>query len=57
MHIRTVILDWCKYGHCKTEAREIDCPCDREVNAMLIASAQFPEHNGYLAMQILWVTA
>ena len=32
-----------KCGHCKNEAREIDCLCCREVDAMLIASAKIPE--------------
>ena len=31
-------LDWCKCGHCKNEAREIDGLCCREVNAMFVAS-------------------
>ena len=29
-----------KWGHCKNEAREIDCLCCSEVDAMLIASAK-----------------
>ena len=33
-----------KCGHCKNEAREIDCLCCREVNAMFIASAKIPEY-------------
>ena len=32
--------------HCKNEAREIDCLCRREVDAMLIASAQIAERKG-----------
>ena len=32
-----------KCGHCKNKAREIDCVCCREVNAMLLASAKIPE--------------
>ena len=42
LHFRIGNLDWCKYGLCKNKAREIDCLCCREVNAMLM---------------ILWVTA
>ena len=34
----------CKCRHCKNEAREIGCPCSREVDAMLIASAKILEH-------------
>ena len=40
LHIRIGNLDWCKCRHCKNEAREIDCLCCREVNAILIASAK-----------------
>ena len=29
-------LNWCKFGHWKNEAREIDCNCCREVDAILI---------------------
>ena len=50
LHIRVGNLDWCKCGHCKNEAREIDCLCFIEVNPMLIASAKFGK-------QILWVIA
>ena len=46
LHIRLGNLDWCKYGHCKNEAREIDCLCCRVVGAMLIASAKIPEAEG-----------
>ena len=35
-----------KCGHCISEAREIDCLCCREVDAMLIASAKIPERKG-----------
>ena len=42
LHIRIGNLDWCKCRHCKNEAREIDCLCCREVDAMLIASAKIP---------------
>ena len=46
LQIRIRNLDWCKWGHCKNEAREIDCLCCREVNAMLIASAKIAKHEG-----------
>ena len=36
LHIRIGNIDWCKCVHCKNEAREIDCLCCREVNAMVI---------------------
>ena len=41
--IRIGNLDWCKFGLCKKEAREIDCLCCREVDAILVASAKIPE--------------
>ena len=37
LRIRIGNLDWCKCAHYKNEAREIECLCCREVNAMLIA--------------------
>ena len=43
LHIRIENLDWCKCGHWKNEAREIDCICCREVNAVLIASVKISE--------------
>ena len=43
LHIRIENPDCYKCGHCKNEAREIDCLCCREVNAMLIASTEIPE--------------
>ena len=43
LHIRIWNLDWCKCGHCKNEARKIDCLCCREVNAMLITLSKIPE--------------
>ena len=49
LHIRIGNLDWCKCRHCKNEAREIDCLCCREVNAMLIASAKIPEREGSIS--------
>ena len=30
LHIRIGNLNCCKCGHCKTEAREIDCLCCRD---------------------------
>ena len=44
--IRLGNLIWCKCKYCKNEAREIDCPYCREVDAMLIASAKIPERKG-----------
>ena len=41
IHIRIENLDWCKCGHCKSEAREMDCFCCREVDAMLITSPNY----------------
>ena len=43
LHIRIGIRNWCKCRHCKSEAREIDCHCSREVDAILIASAKILE--------------
>ena len=43
LHNRIGNLNWCKWGHGKNEAREIDCLCCREVDAMLIASAKIQE--------------
>ena len=36
--------------HCKNEAREIDCLCYKEVDAMLIALAKIPEHEGSISL-------
>ena len=47
--IRRGNLDWCKCGHCKNEAREIDCPYCREVDVVLIASAKIPERKGSIS--------
>ena len=44
--IRIGNLDWCKCGHCKNEAREIDCLCYREVDAMLTTLAKIPVREG-----------
>ena len=43
LHIRIGNLDWCKCGHCKNEAREIDCVSCREMDVVLIASTKIPE--------------
>ena len=48
LHIRIENLDWCKCGHCKNEARDIDCLCCREMDAMLIVSAKIPECEGII---------
>ena len=39
-----------KCGYCKNEAREIDCLCFREVDAILIASAKIPEREGSISL-------
>ena len=39
-----------KCVHCKNEAREIDCLCYREVNAMLLASTKIPDHEGSMSL-------
>ena len=46
LDIRIGNLKWCKCGHCKNEAREIDCLCCREIefDAMLINAAKIPQH-------------
>ena len=49
LHIRIGNLDWCKRGHCKNKAREIDCRCCREVDEMLIASAKIHECEGSIS--------
>ena len=49
LHIRIGNLDWCKCRHCKNEARERDFFCCREVDAMLIALAKIPEHEGSIS--------
>ena len=38
-----------KCGHCNNEARDIDCICCRELDAMLIASAKIPEREGRIS--------
>ena len=43
LHIRIGNRNWCKCGHLKNEAREIDCLCCREVAAKLLASAKILE--------------
>ena len=49
LHIRVGNLIWCKRGHCKTEARQIDCLCCGEVDAMFVASAKIPEREGSIS--------
>ena len=49
LHFRIGNLDWYKCGYCKKEAREIDCLCCIEGNAMLIASAKFLEREGSIS--------
>ena len=49
LHTRVGNIDWCKYGHCKNKAREINCPCGREVNAKPIASAKTLVHEGSIS--------
>ena len=49
LHIRIGNLDWCKGGHCKNEAKEIDYLCCREVDAMLITSAKIPQCEGTIS--------
>ena len=39
-----------KCGHCKNEAREIDCFYCREVDAKLFASAKFTEREGSISL-------
>ena len=41
--------DWCKCGYCKNKAKERDCLCCREVNAMLIASTKISECKGSIS--------
>ena len=55
-NIRIGNLDWCKCGHYKNKAREIDCFCGWEVDVMLVASAKIPEHEGSISpSSFLWV--
>ena len=56
LHIRKGNLDWCKCGHCKNEAREIDCLCCRELDTMLIASASILVRRGSIAFVDIWPT-
>ena len=49
LHIRIGNLDCCQHGHSKNEAGEIDCPCCREMDAMLIALAKIPECEGSIS--------
>ena len=38
-----------KCGYCNNEARDIDCICCSELDAMLIASAKIPEREGSIS--------
>ena len=51
LHIRIGNIDWCKCGHCKNEARKIDCLCCREieVDAVVIISAKIPQCVGKIS--------
>ena len=53
VHIRKGNLIWCKCGHSKSKAGEIDCLCCREVDAMLSASAW----GKHLIISFLWAVA
>ena len=46
---------WCECGHCKNEAREIDCLCCRKVDAMLIAAAKIPKSDGSISPSSFYV--
>ena len=46
LHIRIGNINWCKWGYCKSEAKEIDCFCYREMDAMLFALVKIPEYKG-----------
>ena len=45
-------------GRCSNKARDIDCICCRELDAMLIALAKIPECNGSISpFRLLWTYA
>ena len=46
LHIRIGNLSRYKCGHGKNEAREIDCLCCRELDAIFITSTKIPEREG-----------
>ena len=50
LYIRIGNLEWCKCGHCKNEAREIDCLCCREVDVMHIALVKILEYKGSILL-------
>ena len=50
LHIRIGNLDLCKCGHCKNEARGINCCCSKEVNAMLVALVKISEHERNISL-------
>ena len=43
-----------KCGHCKNEARKMNCHCCRELDAMLIALAKITEREGSIFLFILY---
>ena len=45
-----------KCGHCKKEAREIECLCCSDVHAMLIASTKSQSAREPLTIQLLWAS-
>ena len=47
--IRIENLDWCKCKHLKNQAREIDCLCYWEVDAMVIALVKILEYEGSIS--------
>ena len=49
LNTRIGSLNWFQYRHCKNEVREVDCFYFREVNAVLIALAKIPEHQGSIS--------
>ena len=51
LRIRIRNLNWYKSGHCKIEAREIDCLCCREieVDTMLINSDKIAKREGSIS--------
>ena len=46
LHTRLRNPNWWKCGHWKNEAREMGCLFCRELDAMFIAPAKIPEHEG-----------
>ena len=47
-----------KWGHCNNKARDVDCICCRELNAMLYCFGYNPRAQGkHLTIQLLWAYA